>query len=431
MRIIIGGKVMLCAASLLASAGVMQGAQFTVSKSDGQKLLENIKLSNDTRIVVSGALSADEFSLFQKLPKTVVDLDLRNLSLDTNTLPAYAFMGTSLKNVVLPAEIKCIGEGAFAQTPIQSVECPSGLEQLGDYVFYNCTDLESVSGGENSLSTIGRGAFAGCIKLNYIIPSTVNMVGADAFRKTSIVSADFLTPCHIGSYAFAETPFLQSVSLPDGSKVEEGSFFGSSSLREISMVDPSLALTYAGTKVLDGEVSVAGETVAQGAFAGVTTAEIIFAPGVKQIEKDAFRNVQGLALVDVRALEGEIPTLSPEAFAGVDISKIALSVSAEYLNEWMHAPVWSEFQIKGVSVKIEDSANTEGIVIRISGDNVMISSAYAIDSVDIYGIDGAELSRANLGGVSNEYSVKAPNGVFVVVVKSGGRTRFVKLQNVN
>lgn len=422
---------MICLTSLIASFGVMHGAQFTVSKSGGQKLLENIKLSNDTRIVVSGTLSADEFSLFQKLPMSVVDLDLRNLTLDTNILPAYAFMGTSLKNVVLPADIKCIGEGAFAQTPVQSVECPSGLEQFGDYAFYNCSALESVSGGEATLSSIGRGAFAGCIKLNYIIPSTVRKVGADAFRKSSIVNADFMAPCHIGSYAFAETPFLQSVSLPDGSMVEEGSFFGSSSLREITMVNPSLPLTYAGTKVLDGEVRVAGETVAQGAFAGVTTAEIIFAPGVRQIEKDAFRNVQGLALVDVRALEGEIPTLSPEAFAGVDVSKIALSVSAEYLNEWMHAPVWSEFQIKGVSVKIEDSANTDGIVIRMDNDNVMISSAHAIDSVVIYGIDGTELSSANLGGVSNEYSIKAPNGVFVVVVKSSGRTRFVKLQNVN
>ncbi|MBR4621366.1 MAG: leucine-rich repeat domain-containing protein [Salinivirgaceae bacterium] len=58
---------------------------------------------------------------------------------------------------------------------------PDDVESIGDYAFYGCSDLTSVT-IPNSVKSIGDNAFSGCLKiLSLTIPNSVTSIGATAF----------------------------------------------------------------------------------------------------------------------------------------------------------------------------------------------------------------------------------------------------------
>ncbi|MDE6293090.1 MAG: leucine-rich repeat protein, partial [Clostridiales bacterium] len=68
-----------------------------------------------------------------------------------------------------------IGNLAFAGCPIKNIEIPDSILKLGDYVFYNCTSLESLDFAEPETADqsradliVGEGLLAGCTKLTSI-----------------------------------------------------------------------------------------------------------------------------------------------------------------------------------------------------------------------------------------------------------------------
>ena len=88
---------------------------------------------------------------------------------------------------------------------------------IGDYAFYYCDNLTSVSIG-NSVITIGYAAFGGCTNLtSVVIPDSVTTIGDAAFgdctNLTSVVIPDSVTT--IGDSAFAWCTSLTSVIIPD------------------------------------------------------------------------------------------------------------------------------------------------------------------------------------------------------------------------
>ena len=127
-------------------------------------------------------------------------------------------------------------------------------DKLGDYAFYGCSGLTSLT-LPSSVTSIGRGAFHGCWKLTSLtIPSGVTSIGYSAFRGcsgltsltipsgvTSIDSEAFrgcsgLTSLtihsgvtSIGNYAFQDCSGLTSLTIPSGvTSIGEGVFHGCS-----------------------------------------------------------------------------------------------------------------------------------------------------------------------------------------------------------
>ena len=88
---------------------------------------------------------------------------------------------------------------------------------MGNYAFYNCGSLESISFG-NGLTVIGNSAFYGCGSLiNISVPDASNLgqIGDHAFYKcTKLTDVNIpISVQYIGDYAFAECPFLSNVEL--------------------------------------------------------------------------------------------------------------------------------------------------------------------------------------------------------------------------
>ena len=106
------------------------------------------------------------------------------------------------------------GGGAFASTGLTQVALPAGLTELGNYAFYKCYALQSVTIGnvtvtdgvvatDSKLIRIGNRAFEQCIALeSIIIPKTVTAIGTNAFAATEKVSSTNPGPGSLTSVIF-------------------------------------------------------------------------------------------------------------------------------------------------------------------------------------------------------------------------------------
>ncbi|MDD6830231.1 MAG: leucine-rich repeat protein [Firmicutes bacterium] len=90
--------------------------------------------------------------------------------------------GQLMTSVVIPDGVKNIGDYVFyGCTGIESVTIPSGVKSIGVGAFEYCTGLTSVV-IPSGVTKIGRWAFYGCQKLKgVVIPSSVTSIGEDAF----------------------------------------------------------------------------------------------------------------------------------------------------------------------------------------------------------------------------------------------------------
>ncbi len=100
---------------------------------------------------------------------------------------------------------------------IKKVVINNGVTTIGEYVFYDCNSLTSLTIGD-SVTTIGHDAFAHCYSLTSItIPNSVTTIGDDAFaccnNLTSVTIPDSVTT--IDGMAFFGCNSLTSVIIPD------------------------------------------------------------------------------------------------------------------------------------------------------------------------------------------------------------------------
>ena len=158
----------------------------------------------------------------------------------------------------------------------------TGGTSIGDYAFYNCSSLTSITIGD-SVTSIGQNAFYGCSGLesinvengnsqyhsqgnclietasktlilgckNSIIPTdgSVTSIGEDAFHDcsglTSITIPDSVTS--IGSSAFSSCSSLTSITIPDGvTSIGDRAFYGCSGLTSITIGDGVTSIVRCG-----------------------------------------------------------------------------------------------------------------------------------------------------------------------------------------
>lgn len=147
----------------------------------------------------------------------------------------------SVKKMIIPANVKYIGEGAFrytaleqinilaplteipdgifSNTPIKSIVLPDTIEAIGDHAFYRCKSLEEIS-IPDSVKTIGKSTFNGCSNLKGIdLPQSLTYVGESAFELCESIT-ELLIPSNlteIGVCAFAGLG-IDSIHIPSSVK---------------------------------------------------------------------------------------------------------------------------------------------------------------------------------------------------------------------
>jgi len=93
------------------------------------------------------------------------------------------YAGTAV-NVSISSVTEYIGQYAFKGSDVQTVEIPASVKEINRQAFYDCKALTSVHYGEGSvLETIGISAFEGCSLLRTaVLPASLKIVKDKAFE---------------------------------------------------------------------------------------------------------------------------------------------------------------------------------------------------------------------------------------------------------
>lgn len=206
-----------------------------------------------------------------------------------------AFKGTSITSVVFPdsaSPIDIMNNSFEGCASLRSVSLGTSVTLLGNYLFRDCTSLESVTC--SSVSELQVGVFQGCSKLTEVsLNKGLRTIGESAFRDCSA---------------------LKSLALPESMRSLGGFiFYGCTSLTEINL--PS-GITSIPTSL----------------FENCTSLGSISIPGsVSSFNTWAFRNCT--SLIDVTFGEGIVRIEAFQLFYGCAFTSVSIPASVTHLYE--------------------------------------------------------------------------------------------------
>ena len=173
-------------------------------------------------IAVSNTFTAGATASTYYLPEKLSKIEVTG-----NVIPAYAFNGVLVKEIVLSGNVEYIGEGAFSgMTNLNKFTFPASVKEIGKQAFSNCYSLYSLDFSKaTSLTTIWQEAFSGCSMLGFgsnvvSLPSSVNKIYSGAFRGcTNLKSIDLTntqiteipTACFFGCEKLVEVKYNTGV----------------------------------------------------------------------------------------------------------------------------------------------------------------------------------------------------------------------------
>lgn len=246
-----------------------------------------------------------------------------------------AFSGISGLTEVDISEATYMGEYVFYNcADLQKVKLPVNLTKLPGYTFYGCPLLETVELPE-SVTEIGFGAFGGCNSLSSVNTSNVKAIGGEAFEDCGLLtSVDCSSANTIGGRAFANCSSLESVKLLKSGDLFIGgcAFLWCRNLQTITIPAGVTSLaggedclyhenglrdnngwSFTGT---DAEIVIEDNssltTLYNGAFSGASSLTEITLPNVEEIVKHSsnvgiFKGCQNLKKVCFPALKTAYP----------------------------------------------------------------------------------------------------------------------------
>ena len=277
------------------------------------------------------------------------------------TIGDYAFCGTSIASVELPARAQKLGEYALADMSQLSVLTLGGIETIGAHAFEetgNWRGLNIVIPA--TVTEIGDFAFNEAENVESITfegGSALRTIGAYAFAETGIT--EFTVPGSvetIGSFAFADCSYLESLSFEEGDadlifgvpyQGEYGMRYGhvidGTGIKELHLPArlteigrEAFALKYSLKSVTFGEIDeVTGKsnsrltTIGQSAFDSCSLEDVFLPASLRNTDASIAIGESAFAYAINGTLTfemgGDAPlTIGASAFSGIDMETITL-----------------------------------------------------------------------------------------------------------
>ena len=241
-----------------------------------------------------------------------------------------AFKDNLMSSIQLPPNVAIIGEEAFSGcNNVQEIVFPASVEEIGSGALIDMNGLEFVV--LHSVTDIPDWFLAGSVALTSItIPNGVESIGANAFNGTGITSItipDSVT--YIGEYAFYGAYSLSSVVIPGNViSIQNSTFEGTTLLSDVTLPNSVLtigdrAFANSGVTTINWPSSL--KLIDTEAFENSIFDSLVLNEGLETINDNAFRNSLNLVSVVIpstvihvsgNALEGTIALETLEVAVG-------------------------------------------------------------------------------------------------------------------
>ena len=175
------------------------------------------------------------------IPSTVIS---DGITYNVTSIGDFAFsesLGThdnDLTSITIPNSVTSIGKWAFAGCwKLTSVTIPNSVTSIGAQAFRVCEKLETVN-IPNGVTSIAEGTFIDCAFSSITIPESVTTIDAEAFHGcrnlTSITIPNSVT--NIGAQAFRDCHGLTSINIPNSvTSIGAQAFYGCLYLKSINV----------------------------------------------------------------------------------------------------------------------------------------------------------------------------------------------------
>lgn len=206
-------------------------------KSVGKAAFHNTEWWNSQ---LDGLVYIDCYLLGYKGEKTIGNIEIKE---GTKVIGNFAFYNCSnLTSITIPNSVTNIGEGAFfGCRGLTSITLPNSITNIESCTFYACSSLANVN-IPSSVTSIGESAFSSCSSLtNITIPNSVKSIGDGAFQEcknlTNITLPNSVTS--IGNYMFRYCSSLTNVDIPGSVKsIGWRAFSDCTNLTSITIANP-------------------------------------------------------------------------------------------------------------------------------------------------------------------------------------------------
>lgn len=237
------------------------------------------------------------------------------------------------------------------------------ITEIGYKAFENCTNLKSVTIGQN-VETINSDAFSGCTGLTSItIPGNVEIVYGNAFEGCSGLTSVTLEEGirQIDGYVFSDCTRLSEIKIPDTvTTIGLGAFFNCTSLSTITIGSgvtsiedntfykcPITSLTNRSTvtpkieyirAIYDKDENKESPTIGgiytsigEGAFMGTGVKTVVIPANITSIGYQAFDSCDGLTEITI---PGTVKRIERGAFSNcTSLSTVRINSGVEYIEE--------------------------------------------------------------------------------------------------
>lgn len=240
-RIRFAALLLLLAALLCVSVCASDGGQAVDGGTWG-----NISwtLYDDGELQISGTGDMPDTYDADRIPWAAYRRDIlcAAVSQGVTSIGDYAFYNcSSLTSVTIPEGVTSIGHGAFSYcSSLTGVTIPGSVTEVGDGAFQSCTNLTRAA-ILDGVTKIGVSMFYDCTSLtDIIIPGSVAEIDGGAFSRCSSLTRVTIPEgvTEIENSTFSDCSSLTSVTIPEGvTEIENAAFSDCSSLTSVTIPD--------------------------------------------------------------------------------------------------------------------------------------------------------------------------------------------------
>lgn len=299
-----------------------------------------------------------------------------------------AFAASGISDYTTPSEVTMLGDWLFYDCgELKSLTISDNVTEIGDYAVYYCRSLESVNIG-NNVTSIGREAFWACKSLDHIVvPAKVSYVGDNAFDTYYLKSIKFLSekaPAFASQYIFSESlpliyvPYDSFGEYYDSMVKYQTHIIGWKSDDEQD-IQPQNEIWYNSNSLLDVDYSAFGENDPRSGSLSGGVGYQMFESDIITIGDYAFEDNENLAALSFP--EGTV-TLGSSLFSGC--SKLTSVTIPSTVTEIGHDLIYnlSKFRSLYCKATVPPTVDSELFYFTTNMDGIKIYVPF--DSVDAY-----------------------------------------------